>query len=293
MTASKLTTPLGPSSRLKYAGWEGMQKLRATALLLVVAVCMGEDAAHSRPSAMVWLRRALAPSSVHPRPARLQSPGEQEADNREGRRSLKETVAPTAPQWARDAFAPSCLASATKPDPAVQRRAAAPRQKLSRVSIDEACETPRSSRAECLLRKPTGDTSHSCLAIRGNSGALALVVGGGAGPCVAWRGGVAEAGGRPRVLEAGGCRDWKLGSRGCSRDWQQLTRSRGSVRRALDDGLASRPVPDSSRRAHRLSRFHEHAGRRSVRRFRLSRSVETSAPELACEGGSLIARLRI
>ena len=275
-----------------------MQKLRATVLLLVVAVCVGEDAAHSRPSAMVWLRRALAPSSVHPRLARVQSPGEREADNREGRRSLKETVAPTAPQWARDAFAPSCLASATKPDPAVQRRTAASRQKLSRVSIDEACETPRSSRAECLLSKPAADTPRSCgLAMRGNGGSLALVVGGGAGPCVAWRGGVAETGGGPRVLEAGGCRDWKLGSRGCSRDWQQLTRSRGSVRRALDDGLASRPVQDSSRRAHRLSvtlsRFHEHAGRRSGRRFRLSRSVETSAPELACEGGSLIARLRI
>ena len=283
-----------------------MQKLRATVLLLVVAMCMGEDAAphnsrpsamcgcDSRPSAMVWLRRALAPSSVLPRPARLQSPGEQEADIREGRRSLKETVAMMAPQWARDAFAPSCLASATKPDPAVQRRTAASRQKLSRVSIDEACETPRSSRAECLLSKPAADTPRSCgLAMRGNGGSLALVVGGGAGPCVAWRGGVAETGGGPRVLEAGGCRDWKLGSRGCSRDWQQLTRSRGSVRRALDDGLASRPVQDSSRRAHRLSRFHEHAGRRSGRRFRLSRSVETSAPELACEGGSLIARLRI
>ena len=270
-----------------------MQKLRATVLLLVVAMCMGEDAAphnsrpsamcgcDSRPSAMVWLRRALAPSSVLPRPARLQSPGEQEADIREGRRSLKETVAMMAPQWARDAFAPSCLASATKPDPAVQRRAA--EKKLTRVTIDES--------------KPTADTSHSCLTMRGNDGSLALVVGGGAGPCVAWRGDVAETGSRPRVLEAGGCRDWKLGSRGCSRDWQQLTRSRGSVRRALDDGLASRPVQHSSRRAHRLSvtlsRFHEHAGRRSGRRFRLSRSVETSAPELACEGGSLIARLRI
>ena len=157
------------------------------------------------------------------------------------------------------------------------------------MSFDEARETPRSSRAERLWSKPAADTPRGCLATRGNGGSLALVVGGGAGPGVAWRGGAAETGGGSRVLAAGGCRDWKLGSRGCSRDWRQLTRSRGSERRALDDGLASRPVQDSSRRAHRLSRFREHAGCRSGRRFRLSRRVETSAPELACEGGSPFA----
>ena len=265
----------GDSACAYRRGWRVKPSCSLAILLLAAALLCAPCRAHSAEpkesaSTWTWLRRAVAPSaSVAERagcggvPAFVVPPSAGGADVRslplaaaQGVRA-KKVLGSSRPQWEmmmRRAFSPThktelIVGQGERPVPA---------RKLSRVSVDEILEYTSAPQTGARV------AAQRSMGIRGGGDARASE----RSRCTSWTGAAAPLGETVRTSLAFANSDaanirswpaWRVGSRGCSRDWKQLVQSAVS---AGHDG------------ATRLSTV---SGRRTPRRprpFRLSRTVE-------------------